>query len=254
MSNSICKNCGSNQVQKYCPECGQKTYSRLHIKDIISDFSANFFTLELPLLKTVKELTLTPEKHIKNYIDGQRVNYYKPFQYYILMLSIYLFIHYLLAMETFDFFASFNSENTKVSQDDMSQLNSMMKQFYIENMKYFMFLQIPICAWLFKVFFKKSNYNYTESFVIALYLLGHTLLISAVVFLLSTFLDLKTVLSISFVLTSSYFLWLLIRLYSGKIWKLILKSISVYMLYFILYGVVNIIITITRMYIYYNSL
>ena len=88
----ICKNCGNEFSGKYCNLCGEKIYD-IHDKSIphffedaihfISHFEGTLFT-------TIGTLFTRPGKISLEYCEGLRKKYFRPLQFFLLLVVIYL--------------------------------------------------------------------------------------------------------------------------------------------------------------------
>ena len=88
------------------------------MKDIVGDFISNLINIEGPILNTVKDLSIRPGKMIRDYLNGNRNKYYKPFQFYILATTVYFLFFYLLGDEILEMFkdigTSYNTTATEL--------------------------------------------------------------------------------------------------------------------------------------------
>ncbi|NNJ88717.1 MAG: hypothetical protein HKP53_04900, partial [Eudoraea sp.] len=58
---NTCKNCGNISEGNYCPHCGQRiSVHKVTFKETFEDLADALFTLNAPLLNTIKELIITP--------------------------------------------------------------------------------------------------------------------------------------------------------------------------------------------------
>src|SRR5690606_21607490 len=94
---NTCSNCANTFAGNFCNECGQKNNSgRIYFKELVSDFFSNFFSLEAPVYRTIKFLTVKPGIVARDFIFGKRKPYYRPVQYFILGIAFYLLIRAIL--------------------------------------------------------------------------------------------------------------------------------------------------------------
>ena len=92
-----CLNCGETFISNYCPNCGQPASTgRVTFKDTLSSFLSSAFSLEGPLMFTIKSLTLNPGRVFHEFLAGKRKTYYKPVPFFILMAAVYIIIRSLL--------------------------------------------------------------------------------------------------------------------------------------------------------------
>ena len=100
-------NCGAELTGKYCSQCGQeKITGKMEVKHLFKDITHGIFHWENSILKTFKELLLRPGKFLRNYIDGTRKLYVKPFSYFLFIQTIYVLIFHWLSDKYFTFMTS----------------------------------------------------------------------------------------------------------------------------------------------------
>ena len=76
---NTCLNCGSAEVQNYCPVCGQKAQpTRLPLKLFFHDAIESLFNIDNRWLKTLRDLFIKPGKVTREYIEGKRARYLPP--------------------------------------------------------------------------------------------------------------------------------------------------------------------------------
>lgn len=237
MENTNCPNCNHIIKENYCPRCGEMKFCRITMKDVVSDFFSNLVNVEGPVLNTIKDLTLRPGAMIRDYLNGQRKKYYKPFQYYILAATLFFLFFYLWGNDMMEMFSDLGAEyNNMATTEQMNQTQQKFTEFQNENMRLFTFLQVPIYALLIWLFFsKKSGYSFTESMVVSLYIEAQTLVIS-IISSLSVFIHPILPMIIPGVFMLLYFPWVFKQLYQEKTGVTIFKSLTIIVCGFILFG------------------
>ena len=73
-----CLNCNNPVIENFCSNCGQKKYKRIDKKYIWDEIQYTVFHTNKGLLFSVKNILKNPGKTAKEFIDGNRVNHYKP--------------------------------------------------------------------------------------------------------------------------------------------------------------------------------
>lgn len=86
-----CPNCGSERVENYCPECGQRYGSRLSFKDFLRDVVDDQFSIDAKVPRTLRALFVRPGLLTAEYRDGRVARYIPPFRLYILA-SVLFFV------------------------------------------------------------------------------------------------------------------------------------------------------------------
>jgi len=238
-SETICKNCSNATSNEYCAKCGEKSQpKRLTFSDVLSDFFSNAFTLEIPLLYTVKKLVIHPGKVAREFIEGRRKPYYKPFQFYLLILTIYYIFYYWLGLDTDEIMFYYRDASPFAEDANAYRQQEMVQPFselFREYMKLLSFLIIPVQTVVTKWFFRKSGCNLAEIFVLWLYV--HGILMAAGMLLQplalvhpAPFYNISILLSLCY---STYALW---HFFHAKPITIILKGIGITLLTFIIFG------------------
>lgn len=240
MADELCKSCQGPLTGNFCANCGEKSFNkRLVFGDLLSDFMSNLFELEIPLLRTIKELTIKPGIMCRKYIQGIRKPYYKPFQYYILTLALFYLVFYAFGLEMSDFSKGFQPELPEGPFADQTQVvYDQIAQVMNDNSRLVQFVVIPFMAFFSWLVFKKSGFNYTENFVLSLYLAAHASLIGLIIVPLS-----KIDFTFYFIVTGSvgtiYQIWAYHQFFQLKLVAAVLKGLLVYVLTFVTVGLVN---------------
>ena len=245
MENNQCQNCGDVTVHNYCPGCGEKRFKRINIKDVVGDFLSNLITVEGPILRTIKDLSLQPGLMINDYLNGKRKIYYKPFQYYLLATTVYFLFYYLWGNEVMSMYSDFGANaNTTGTVEEINTFQREFNDFLNNNMRLLTFFQVPIYAWLIWLFFgRKNNHSFTESLVISLYLSAQVLFFSVLSTLL-VFINPELTIAVNVIFGLIYIPWAMLYLYKGNKWVTVLKSLGIAVLAFILFGILMFVISI----------
>lgn len=197
MNTVECKNCKSETSGNYCSNCGQTTKThRIDLRHIIHEFSHGILHVDKGILFTAKELTLRPGRTIRNYLSGKRICYFKPFGYFFLLATIYVFCtHVNNPFDVSDEYAKFN-----VSIDAGFELGGgdpadLQKKQVVENagvrlqeffklmnkhMVSLWLLAIPFFSLSTMLIFRKMKYNYGEHLIINSYIGGHFMLLNII--------------------------------------------------------------------------
>ncbi len=252
-----CQSCGHSVEQNYCPNCGEKAYARLKFKDLASDFFSNLLALEAPILRTMKELTIRPGHMCREYISGIRKPYYKPFQYYLVWLTVFYALFFLLGDGFFQDISDIMYEGEDASEMDKlasrAEIVKMMEAFNKQFFKLFIFVQIPILVLLLKLFFRKQNYNATEFSVYALYQNGHGLMISALLAIGLIWMSSETYLNLNMWIGHVYFMVFIYQFFEGKGWIKLLKGLLIYLIASFAFAAFMAIISLVYVILKYNA-
>lgn len=166
----LCPNCNTLITINFCENCGQKKFKRIDKKYIWDEIQYTIFHTNKGLLYTIKKVIQNPGKTAKEFIEGNRVNHYKPILLVFVLSGISTFISFkILDLNKIlgAYFASKNI-NSKFLGDVMTFLSSYTTIL--------MLILIPFFALITKIAFRKWGNNYYEHVIMNAYILSfHTL-------------------------------------------------------------------------------
>jgi hypothetical protein len=169
MNPANCLNCGATVSASFCPDCGQKTAThRLNWHYVWHDIPHSVFHLDKGFLFTIRQMTLRPGKAVNEFLDGKRVNYFRPLMFLIITGSmaglIYLKTGTLLT-------------NNFARDEETAQVLKLVQQMQGKYFNLVTILLIPIQAFWLWLFYKKER-NYVEIFTALFLITGQLNLLS----------------------------------------------------------------------------
>jgi hypothetical protein len=172
-----CSNCNEVIIANFCSHCGQKKYKRIDKKYIWEEVQYSVLHTNKGFLYSVKKIIKNPGKTAREFIDGKRVNHYKPILLVFVLSGISSFISYKVI-------------GLKEAMSEMYSQENMNSQFmndYISFVSSYnslvMLLFIPLIAIITKITFRKWGHNYYEHIIMNAYVLSfYTLLTMVIVF------------------------------------------------------------------------
>ena len=87
-----CKNCGAIVSSNFCGDCGQKNFHRIDKKYLTDELQYIFLHTNKGFFYSIKKILRNPGKTAKEFIEGSRVNHYKPIMLTFLLSGISTFI------------------------------------------------------------------------------------------------------------------------------------------------------------------
>lgn len=170
-----CLNCGALVEEEFCGQCGQKTATvRLSTSVIVKQFLESVLHIRKGFPYTVKQLILNPGKSIRGFVDGGRVNWYKPLAFVMLCGLVAGVVLQTTDVEFAQ--VSVEEDTPKAVQEFSHRIN----QFMLKNYSLITLAYIPIYALFSWLFFIRSGMNYAENLVLNGYTHGLTTLISVI--------------------------------------------------------------------------
>ncbi|MGC4047822.1 MAG: DUF3667 domain-containing protein [Armatimonas sp.] len=88
-----CRNCGSPDVQQWCPVCGQENIpSAMPIREILFGFLDELLKFDAKIWITLKKLITRPGLLTNEYLMGHRVRYVAPVKLYLAISFVTFFV------------------------------------------------------------------------------------------------------------------------------------------------------------------
>lgn len=121
-----CKNCGTLLTDTYCGRCRQSAKTTcLTLKLVYREFVLQFIGADRGFIYTIRQLTIRPELMVREYVREKRQPYIKPFQYFLIFLTLNFLLMELLDVNLTA--ASFLEGNKNTSRE-----GAQMIEFYTE--------------------------------------------------------------------------------------------------------------------------
>lgn len=176
-----CKNCGNNFTGNFCNNCGQKADTkRFKLKEIIDEIQASIFNLDKGLFFTTKQLLLHPGNTLRNYLNGQRVNYVRPFPYFFYLGALYIILVNLAGSYTGigNFLKGIiDASSNRDFTGDIFLANAL--KWLSNNYIYSILIIIPFLSLSSYLLFRKQRLNYSEHLIINSFVIGLQLFLAA---------------------------------------------------------------------------
>lgn len=167
---SNCLNCNQLITANFCGNCGQKKYKRIDRKYILDEVQYTFIHTNKGFLYSVKNIIKNPGKTAREFIDGNRVNHYKPILLAFVLSGISAFFSYKILGMADIIMKHFQSEQYAAAAN--SQFMHDYMSFVTSYNSFIMLLSIPFFSFFTYLSFKKWRHNYYEHIVINSYVLS----------------------------------------------------------------------------------
>jgi len=240
-----CLNCNQLITANFCRNCGQKKYKRIDRKYILDEVQYTFVHTNKGFLYSVKNIIKNPGKTARNFIEGNRVNHYKPILLAFVLSGISAFISYKILgfAEIMKKFYTGKAGSSAAMDNMMALINSYNSIF--------MLLLIPFFAILSKIVFRKWGHNYYEhiimnSYVLSFYTLFNILIIYPILYFMKSDAQLFSMFSLfSMVFTVFILIWFYKEFYNDHPLKsIILRVLGIFGLLFVAYFIITILAVI----------
>lgn len=151
----VCKSCGAAGNGNYCNQCGHP-YSpkRISLSGLLHDIFHFFTHLDKGFGYTLKRLVTTPGHMQREYLEGDRARYQKPFSMFLICATVTAIGRYWIFQVLMKYYGTGNTTEAT---------------FFHEYMIISFSLLLPFHVLLIFALFYKSGYNYAEIGVLTLY-------------------------------------------------------------------------------------
>lgn len=235
--NTICPNCQHEITGNFCSNCGQKKYKRIDRKYISDELQYSLLHTNKGFFYSVKSIAKNPGKTAREFIDGNRVNHYKPILLVLLLSGISAFVSFKLVGLEKTMILAYANMGIKGSI-----AHSVISAISTYN-SFIMLLFVPIFAGLTKLAFWKSGHNYFEhivfnAFIVSFYTIATIVISSPILYFIKDDPQLTMLISMIFmsVFTPVMLVWFFKGLYpEKKLLTIILRVLLIGVLLFCLY-------------------
>jgi len=239
----ICKNCTEEITLNFCPNCGQKKAKRIDKTYIKDELQYTVLHMNKGFLYSIKKILRGPGKTAREFVEGNRVNHYKPILLVFVVAGISAFLTNTLIHPEEIMVKFYESQQLPEIQ---KKLNVVMFSFIYKYYAIIMLLSVPFMAFFTWMAFKKWGYNYYENVVITAYSLVFLQVLTILIVIplqyifkdnLDLFMIIPTI--ISMIIMIGTFIWFYIDLYTEKsagdvIMRLFLLAVILLVVYILL--------------------
>jgi Protein of unknown function (DUF3667) len=231
-----CSNCDQTIAEYFCSNCGQKKYKRIDKKYIWDEIQYTLIHTNKGFLYTIKSIIKNAGKTAREFIDGNRVNHYKPISLVFILSGISAYISYkIIGMDTImkEYYS-----NQKMSSDLMNDYMSFVSSYN----SIIMLLLIPLFAIFTKLAFRKWGQNYYEhivmnAFGLSTYMIIYILILYPILFIIrenaSLFVKTSTM---SILITPFIMIWFYKNFYTDRSLKdIVLRVLLIILMTFVFY-------------------
>lgn len=199
---------------------GTDTNKRITVKGLIEEALGALFHLERKLKRTIIDLAIRPGKMIRDYVDGKREKYQKPFGLLLIASAIHSIAFYLTHLKQIP------AISRSASFDEMYFYNI----YYVQT-NYFSWIHLgllPLYTLISVIIFYRSKYNYAEWMVAGCYILSFLLLVIIPYHILNAFIHFndKVDFFVQLIIVFCYPIWVMFELVPQKNkWLRLIKGV-----------------------------
>ncbi len=210
---AYCANCGFEGDGKHCALCGQ-TYAvkRITIGALLHEVSHFFTHLEKGFGYTLKQLATRPGLMQKDYLNGKRQQYQKPFSMFFLCATITGLAIYFI--------------NKPLTSQLLSHEDEIELHFFRHYYVIMQCVMIPFYALMTWLVFYSKKWNYAEALVFLAYTLAFSFILSAITNTLNLLsLDFETY-YVELPVLGLYIIWTNLNFFKGQpTWSIVLRGL-----------------------------
>jgi hypothetical protein len=233
---TTCKNCNHHFKGNFCSNCGQtaKTHE-ISLPFLWHDIQHGLLHFDKGALFTIKELCTRPGYSIREFIEGKRVQHFKPISFILILAGIYGF---LINYFNITPFLKFSDEGETIKNIGIDKVMAWIGSHYALTT----LLLLPFTSLATYWAFRKEKYNFVQHIVINSFLSGLRIAIRLPFFILLFLLDKENkmqLLNIPDIAGVGFTVWALFQFFDQipakkRIWKIILSYIYLGLLFFVL--------------------
>ncbi|MBE8724785.1 DUF3667 domain-containing protein [Flavobacterium hungaricum] len=167
----ICKNCQHSFHGNFCNNCGQTAEThKINWHFLWHDIQHSLLHFDAGIPYSIKQLFTRPGHSIREFIEGKRVNHFKPLSLVMVLGALYGFLwHYF----NINLFVNTNDDNI-----DWGKFNEWASTHFA----WVTIATIPLFTLGTAVCFRKQGYNFVEYFVLNTFKASQKLFLSILLF------------------------------------------------------------------------
>lgn len=222
---TICKNCGNSFEGNYCNQCGQSAKTkRINHEFLWEDIEHGLFHYDKGIGYSLKKLFEKPGIVIYDYIEGKRVNHFRPISMVIIMATIYALIYHLLDL----------NHRSALDESSGAILERVFEHYY-----WFVVATLPIYALTTYILFKKTKYNFYEIIIFEAFKtsqrLGVHIIFLPVLYFVKDRSGFNILTNLLFLIDFILIFWTNRQFFSKmKVGEVLIKSILSYLMYLVI--------------------
>lgn len=175
----MCRNCDHEYIGRYCSQCGQRADTHaVNWHYIWHEIPHSVWHVDHGIAYTLRQLLTRPGHTIREFLEGKRVNHYRPLALLLMLGAVLLFVQHGLGV-------SYVKASQEMFKTDMTDASARMKTFQAElnefierNQNLLYILMIPFYAFGYWLMFRRQRYNYPEMLVVQTFITNFHLLVS----------------------------------------------------------------------------
>ncbi|SHL13002.1 DUF3667 domain-containing protein [Hymenobacter psychrotolerans] len=178
-----CLNCGTALHDRFCAHCGQPANThRLTMAHWLHDIPHSIWHVDKGLPYTLGQMLRRPGPALRRYLAGQRVPFFRPLTYVLLITGLITFCYVVLHLRPY------NTHDPSIPPA-VQAMQERFLQFFSRYINWFTVALLPLTALVARLCLRRGGFNYAEALTITTYVTGTyhflTLLVLPVLYLLN---------------------------------------------------------------------
>lgn len=227
-----CANCAAPVESRYCGECGQDNEStRLSFKSIALATLDHLLSLDVPVLRTLANLTWRPGWVASEYVRGRRKPFTNPLKYCFFSGALQIATCEVLGIRIAVLPPGVRERLSEGPEGAAFREGAVpLLDWFGQYIHVFTFATLPILALFTRWLFRDSGRSVTEFYVLSLYTYGHGFLLQLFVVLLGGVTHSMSY-TISRIIPLVYFSWAAVPFSRSSPWKGATLSFAAHLAY-----------------------
>ncbi|MDA6068908.1 DUF3667 domain-containing protein [Flavobacterium sp. AC] len=151
----ICKNCHQTYKGHYCNNCGQPAEThKINGHFLWHDIQHGLLYFDKGILYSLKQLFTRPGDSVREFIEGKRVNHFKPLSLVVILATLYGVLYHYFNINSLS--------NTANNDFNYNKFNEWMSTHF----SWITIAIIPLFTIGTYICFRKQGYNFVELFVL----------------------------------------------------------------------------------------
>ncbi|WP_083732997.1 zinc ribbon domain-containing protein [Spirosoma montaniterrae] len=223
----VCRNCGAEVTQNYCPNCGQPVQLKRIDGHYIAHEIQHVLHFEKGILYTVRELLINPGRNVRHFLTDNRSRLVKPVIFIIVTSLIYTLVLHFFHIE--DAYIKFRG-----GEGERKSITLTFFKWVTEHYGYANIMMGVLIALFLKLFFRKADYNFFEILILLCFTMGMNMLILAVFALIQGIVH-ANLMGVGAILGFAYCTWAIGQFFGKGTAVNYLKAFAAYLLGFMIF-------------------
>lgn len=174
-----CQNCDHEYTGRYCSQCGQRADTHpVNWHYIWHEIPHSVWHVDHGIAYTLRQLVVRPGHTIREFLEGRRVNHYRPLALLLMLGAALLFVQHGLGVSFMK--ASQEMFDSKPASAHAQAFQTKMFDWMERNQTLVYILMIPFYAFGNWLMFRRQRYNYPQMLVVSTFITNFNMLLSLV--------------------------------------------------------------------------